>query len=267
MKTIHVGSIKMHFALNIDSQVPWKTFLFFITHAKHISNPLHHQWHFKACANGSSRASSGASVLIVQLHASIHTQFGGPPAQHISHRGAVPLTWHLIADVCRGQGIVPQVEISHLPHKGVLVSDPQIPILVSAHDKHSPRADSVTALQVPLLPNHAIDPQLGAPGAGRPGDAVVGPVVGPEVVWQVDELVADPEVHLSCISPDGDHQLIVIAVAWVGDDSADIIHLRQDVHAYGEGDQFHGLAEVGHGITTGIFVLEVKHQRKQATRF
>ncbi|KAA8591165.1 hypothetical protein FQN60_002108 [Etheostoma spectabile] len=124
-------------------------------------------------------------------------------------------------------------------------------------------------MRVPLLPHHAIDPQLRAASVGPPGDAEVGPVVGLEVVRQVDKLVANPEAHLSCISvfADGDHHLIVVAVTGVGDDGVDPLELRQDMHADCERVQLHGMAEAGQSITSRILLREDEHQRKQTMRF
>lgn len=108
-------------------------------------------------------------------------------------------------------------------------------------------ANGVAAPQLAALPHLTVDPQLGPASVGRPGDAVVGPVVGAIVVRQVYELVADPEAHLPGVPllRDGDHQLVVAAVRRVGDQGVDVSRLQQDVHADGERVQANRVFEVG----------------------
>lgn len=93
--------------------------------------------------------------------------------------------------------------------------------------------------------------------------------MGPEVVRKVDKLIANPESHLSCVSAftNGDHQLVLIVVTGVGDDSVDLLKLKQDVHADGKGVEADGMVEVGQSITAIIFFLEAEHQGKQAAMF
>lgn len=119
--------------------------------------------------------------------------------------------------------------------------------MVFPQDQHPNGTYRVAAFQVALLPHLAVDPQLRSAIVGRPGDAVVGPVVGAVVVWQVDILVADPEAHLSVVTflRNGNQELLLDDVAGVGDDGVDLIHLQQDVHADSEGVQVDRVAELG----------------------
>lgn len=120
----------------------------------------------------------------------------------------------------------------------------------------------MVALQVPLLPHLAVDPQVHPTRVGRPGDAVVGPVLGIEAVRHVDILVADPEAHLPRIRVDGDRQLVVAAVAGVRDDGVDPRGPEENMHADREGVQIHAV-EGSQSIADGVSVFKVEHQRKE----
>ncbi|KAF3860329.1 hypothetical protein F7725_000584, partial [Dissostichus mawsoni] len=75
---------------------------------------------------------------------------------------------------------------------------------------------------------------------------------------RVDKLVANPEAYFSRIPVlnDGDGQLVVVAVAGVGDDGVDSLELRPHVHADCEGVELHGMAEASQSITARVFLLK-----------
>lgn len=192
---------------------------------------------------------SWAPVVNDQLHASIQAELRHPPAEHVP-QGFCVLTGHLLTDLLLAQHVVPDINIRHVAYKRVLVWDPQETISVLPKDKHALGPDSVAGLQVLLLPDQAIDPELGTTCVGRPGHAVISPVMGAQLVGKVDKLVADPQAH---ILAHGDDELIVIHRCGVGEDGELIAGLVwADGHACGEGLQAHRVREVSQCIAVRV---------------
>ena len=202
-------------------------------------------------------------MVRVQLHASVQAELRDPPAEHVPSDGAV-LAGHLLTDLPRAQHVVPHIHIRHVAHERVLVWDPQEAVLVLPQDEHAPGRDGVAGPQVLLLPDHAVDPQLGATGVGRPGHAVVGPVEGAQVVGQADKLVADPQPH---VLTHGDDELVVVRGCGVGEDGVRLAGVAcPDAHAGREGLQAHGVGQVGQRIAACVALGEVQHQWVQSPR-